>query len=521
MRAWKIASAIGTAALLASLAAGAGYAQGRHGPGGHPGGGGGGPHPGGGGVPHIGGGGGGPHMGGGGGPHFAPHIGGGGGPHFAPHIGAGPHFAPHVHVGRGGGPSFRHFAPSARNGHIGRPNFAGRFHPHGRGAGRIAHGGRPPGLHGGRLAGNHQTPNLGRTNAGRTANLHPGNLPPGGAHVEGRIDPHNFAAHRHFADIGAFRPFLDRRGYFHHHYGWLGPLFWPYAYGDFFYYALWPDEYASYDPFWYYGYGDIYEGIFSPYNYTEYVQGPDAPQRSAALTQSATQSCADEANEVTGWPIDQIEAALQPNKQQSALLDALGSAVVKAGDVIRAHCPAKLAFAPTDRLGQMQDRLEGLVEAVTIVQPPLAQFYASLSDEQKARFNAIGAPQGKSPDNKSSAQNKQGTPSPQAECGGSAISFPTDKIAQSLHLDDSQHGKLAALADANAKAANLIKASCPNEPPATPPDRLAAEGKHLQAMLQAVHMIRPPLNVFYNSLSDEQKARFNDLGQQLFAQNNQ
>ena len=84
------------------------------------------------------------------------------------------------------------------------------------------------------------------------------------------------------------------------------PVFWPYAYGDFFYYALWPDDYAYYDPFWYYGYDDIYAGIFSPYNYDEYVQGPNAPERMTALTQSVAQSCSDEAAEVTGWPIDQI-----------------------------------------------------------------------------------------------------------------------------------------------------------------------------------------------------------------------
>jgi hypothetical protein len=327
-------------------------------------------------------------------------------------------------------------------------------------------------------------------------------------------NPHNFAAHRDFASIGAFRPFLDHRWYFHHHYGWIGPLFWPYAYGDFFYYALWPDEYAYYDPFWYYGYDDIYEGIFSPYNYTEYVQGPGAPERMAALTQSATQSCTDEANEVTGWPIDQMQAALQPNKQQAALLNALGNAIVQAGDVIRAHCPTKLAFTPTDRLAAMQERLEGLVQAVNIVQPPLAQFYASLSDEQKARFNAIGAPGGKP-----STQGQQAAQSPQAACSQDVVSFPTEKINQIVQPNDAQRAKLDALVAANTKAADLIKASCPSELPATPPDRLAAEGKHLQAMLRAVQTIRPALDAFYNSLSDEQKARFNNLGQQLFAQN--
>jgi len=48
-------------------------------------------------------------------------------------------------------------------------------------------------------------------------------------------------------------------------------------------------------------------------------------------------------------------------------------------------------------------------------------------------------------------------------------------------------------------------------------DRLAAEGKRLQAMLQAVETIRPKLDDFYASLSNEQKARFNTIGRQLFA----
>jgi len=64
----------------------------------------------------------------------------------------------------------------------------------------------------------------------------------------------------------------------------------------------------------------------------------------------------------------------------------------------------------------------------------------------------------------------------------------------------------------------MIKASCPSARPATPPDRLAAEGRHLQAMLAAVQAIRPALADFYGSLSDEQKARFNTVGRQLFAE---
>jgi hypothetical protein len=53
---------------------------------------------------------------------------------------------------------------------------------------------------------------------------------------------------------------------------------------------------------------------------------------------------------------------------------------------------------------------------------------------------------------------------------------------------------------------------------ATPPARLAAVGQRLQAMLRGVETMQPALADFYNSLSDDQKSRFNSMGRQLFAQ---
>ena len=89
-----------------------------------------------------------------------------------------------------------------------------------------------------------------------------------------------------------------------------------------------------------------------------------------------------------------------------------------------------------------------------------------------------------------------------------------------MQPNDAQRAKLEALAiGAVATAPTRSRPACPSEAPATPPARLAAVGKHLQAMLQAVETIRPPLHDFYNSLSDDQKARFNTMGKQLFAQN--
>ncbi len=347
------------------------------------------------------------------------------------------------------------------------------------------------------------------------------------SHPVGGADPASFRAHRHFAGDPAFRPFFGRGWHPYNHLGWVGPLFWPYAYGDIFYCSLWSSGYCGYDPLWAYGYGDVYESIFSPYNYDEYVQGPGAPERMASLTQGMEQSCTDEAAEVTGWPINQIQDAVQPTQQQSTLLDNLGNAIVKASDVIKADCPTTVAFTPPDRLAQMQRRLQGLVQAVSIVSPPLTQFYDSLSDEQKARFNDIAppapppqnaqAPQGQAQQDQN--QDQAAAPSVQAQCGASTMAWPGDKIDQAVKPNDGQQAKLNALQAALAQASDTIKAACPTDMPATPPSRLDAAGKRLQAMLQAVTTVQPALTDFYNALSDDQKARFNGMGLQLFAAN--
>jgi hypothetical protein len=38
----------------------------------------------------------------------------------------------------------------------------------------------------------------------------------------------------------------------------------------------------------------------------------------------------------------------------------------------------------------MEKRIEALIQAAKLVQPALDEFYATLSSEQKARFNALG-----------------------------------------------------------------------------------------------------------------------------------
>ena len=75
-----------------------------------------------------------------------------------------------------------------------------------------------------------------------------------------------------------------------------------------------------------------------------------------------------------------------------------------------------------------------------------------------------------------------------------------------------QQANLDALHNAVTKAADLLKSSCPTDNPLTPPARLAAAEKRLEAMVQAVKIVRQALNTFYGSLQDEQKAQFDAVG---------
>jgi ABC-type transporter MlaC component len=89
--------------------------------------------------------------------------------------------------------------------------------------------------------------------------------------------------------------------------------------------------------------------------------------------------------------------------------------------------------------------------------------------------------------------------------------WPIERIAQAVEPDDAQRAALDDIKNAAANAVDVLKAACPTELPSTPIGRIAAMHQRLDAMLQGVRMVRPALEKFYQSLNDEQKARFNAL----------
>ncbi len=231
-----------------------------------------------------------------------------------------------------------------------------------------------------------------------------------------------------------------------------------------------------------------------------YYAGPDQ----LALT------CGEDVSDIASMPLDQFRDAIHPTDELAAALDDLGLAVTKATQDIKIACPAEMPLTAPGRMAAMQRRIEAMIAAVEIVQPPLEKFYGLLNDEQKARVNALANAA------------RQGPPGDKPEgvaaedCGPSQLSgmeLPAAEIDKAVHLTDPERTGLVALQNADTQAAaDLLKASCGAEPAITPPGRLAAVHKRLDVMLGAVKTVSASLNDFYGTLSDEQKAKFEAIG---------
>ena len=295
-------------------------------------------------------------------------------------------------------------------------------------------------------------------------------------------------------------------------YGWVGPLFWPFAIYDIYDYTIWGDGIA----FWDYGYPDIYAAIFAPYGRDDLAAytGPGPLGRRYRRVPPLPQLCGDDSGEIAGLPIDQIAQAIQPNETQRAALDDLANALISAARMIRASCPTQTAFTAPDRLAVMQQRIEAMIKAESALQQPLGKFYDLLDDEQEARLNALGE------DRRKMSPAKRATEAPAQGCGAAqsaALQWPADEIEARLHPNDTQRAALKALQDANARAVDVLTAGCQPEDAITPPARLDAVEGRLEAMQRAVSLVSAALEGFYATLSDEQRAQFEAIGQKRTA----
>lgn len=333
----------------------------------------------------------------------------------------------------------------------------------------------------------------------------------------------NISGRHRFAHLAAHRAW--RHGHRAAFVAWYGPVFWPYAYSDVFDYTFWPYGYD--DGYWAYVYDDFFDGVFwgeagPPEEYAYAAPSPrpfygsaSAPRPNYAAVRDL---CRQPGSGVTAWPFADIERKVGLNAEQKDLLGEIRKASQDAAAVFKASCPPDDAFplTPPGRLDAMTARLEATLQTVQTVRPALENFYASLSDEQKERFNELGPkPSAANAEAREAAQAADSCKQPKP----GLANLPIEKIEDVINPTDVQQAELSKLQDATSKAVEIMQAACPDETPLTPPGRLDAMEKRLQSMIDAARTVKPALQSFYSSLSGEQKARFNRIGQQLSQSN--
>jgi len=255
--------------------------------------------------------------------------------------------------------------------------------------------------------------------------------------------------------------------------GWIGPLFWPYAYVD-------------------------------PARSSGSARAQGSQQGSE---QRIFSICGEQAPQLTDWPIERISEAVEPNEAQRAALDELKAATAKSVDILKGACPNDLPSIPTGRLNAMEGRLQVMLQAVQTVRPHLDHFYQLLSDEQKARFNAVSPS-----DTPAAGQDQRDLTRLCTGRVAGIADLPIDRIAKAVRPTEAQQPSLDELKAASVKAAEGLKGNCPAYQSLTPTGRVEAMEKRLEAMLEAAKTVQPALTKFYDGLTDEQKARFNTLG---------
>jgi hypothetical protein len=378
---------------------------------------------------------------------------------------------------------------------------------------------------------------------------------------EARITKNEFAA-KHFQNLHEFKhDAFNRNAFGNNHdwnrwghrfwaagwnqwgYGWgcwAGPVFWPFLYGDVFAFAFWPYDY--YDSFWAIGVDFLLASIFAPGPYfgLDYGYWPDyypyeafppiaaygggvssgavtggtqpvvkmsrADREALAETNAAAnESCSGVAPDVAGLPVDQIRRAIRPTADQENALNDVSSTSAKASEIIKASCPTEVPLTPITRLDAAVKRFDAMIEAVQLMRSPLGSLYDGLTDEQKKRFDTM----------EGSGKAGTGRANLTTLCGSkseSVAKLPFERIALLVKPDAQQQQAFDDLKKAAAEAADTLQTSCPAAMPQTPVARLDAVKTRLASMTDALKIIRPKLETFYNSLNDEQKARFNIMG---------
>jgi enamine deaminase RidA (YjgF/YER057c/UK114 family) len=299
--------------------------------------------------------------------------------------------------------------------------------------------------------------------------------------------------------------------------GMVGPLAWPGAYSDVVGFTFWPAAYG--ERLRAHGIGDVLNTIFMPRamliarSRTEPARASANEPGKAAAASGPAVTCAGTSGEAPDWPSSQIERSAQLTDAQREALGKLKTAIGEAVATIKASCRDEAGMTPVDRLRSMQNTLWSVHDAAILVRTPLANFYDTLTDDQKKQFVVASSPP--DPRTMAMANDPKGREALARMCGMPTNGSVLGQVEQSFQPPPTkaQRDSLETLKKKSSEMGQFLIASCLQPVPATPAARLDFAADRLTAVIFAASTVGLAFNDFYDQLSDQQKTKFNSVGQ--------
>lgn len=295
---------------------------------------------------------------------------------------------------------------------------------------------------------------------------------------------------------------------------WIGPLFWPNGFTDMSAYAA--GESGAGMRFWSGGFADLLDALMTPP-----APEPRLSRRDRAITEARADAsgtmgaaiaprppaCATASADSMTALARRLEERVAPKDSQQAAFAILRQSLAKASEDLACPTAAEAAMTAPARLAAMRERLWAIQSAALVVRQPFADFYASLDDGQKKSLDDVTAAR---PARRARAAS--GAAAICARAAATASARAPARIRAGVSLRADQEAPVRTLIETSAGMAQFMVATCPTEPPATALARFDAVLARLDAMLYAISVVATPLDVFYGSLDDDQRARFDALG---------
>lgn len=234
--------------------------------------------------------------------------------------------------------------------------------------------------------------------------------------------------------------------------------------------------------------------------------------RASALNAAVAElirACVEGSQELQRLPSETIAQSITPDDSQRGKLEHLRGDAGKQGEVLRAACPSDIPADPLAQLDVSKSTAEAVLATVNTVAPLVEEFYATLSDEQKARLVALSqhandvnrvARPGRPRDRRFLR-----LPEAPAKSGlcqqweRAVLDLPRQRIGREIHLSDAQREMLSGVTESTNRAADDLVKSCPTDVSFTPVGHLQTLRKQLEAVGQAIETIRQAFGRFYET----------------------